>query len=108
MSNPTLIRWLSIVLLAVVALPRGAAAAEPTVATLFSDYYNGQDGMRVLGHPLNGLEIANGFHAQYFEKGRLEYHPEFQDNDRWLFAYGRLADHWRWAGMSMPSTYGMR
>ena len=102
MSYPTLIRWLSIVLLAVVALPRGAAAAEPTVATLFSDYYNGQDGMRVLGHPLNGLEIANGFHAQYFEKGRLEYHPEFQDNDRWLFAYGRLAAELIERGANLP------
>ena len=39
----------------------------------FFDIYGGVDS---LGRPLTGTVVVDGWRVQYFEKGRLEYHPE--------------------------------
>jgi hypothetical protein len=73
-------------------LPAGAARAQtgPGVAEPFRDYYNRYQGMRVLGPPVTGLLEAEGYPAQYFEKGRLEDHRRVEVDPRWQFMYGRL------------------
>ena len=40
---------------------------------LFFEWYGG---LESLGQPLSGEIEAEGWRVQYFEKGRLEYHPE--------------------------------
>jgi Sporulation and spore germination len=77
----------------VVLLPMGAArAAQPgsDIDPLFRDYYNRHQGIRVLGYPLTALVEADGYAAQYFEKGRIEDHRRDVSNPRWQYMYGRL------------------
>jgi hypothetical protein len=67
-------------------------AAQPTraVAEPFRTYYQQHQGMRVLGYPLTDLTEANGYAAQYFEKGRIEDHRRDAVPSHWQFMYGRL------------------
>jgi hypothetical protein len=86
------IQLISVIAL-VVLLPVGAAqAAQPgsDIDPLFRDYYNRHQGIRLLGYPLTALVEAEGFPAQYFEKGRIEDHRRDVSNPRWQYMYGRL------------------
>jgi len=77
----------------VVTLPIGAALAAqrgPDIAEPFRDYYTRHQGIRVLGYPLTELVQADGYMAQYFEKGRIEDHRRDVVTPRWQFMYGRL------------------
>ena len=76
----------------VVLLPIGAArAAQPgsDIDPLFRDYYNLHQGIRILGYPLTALVEADGYAAEYFEKGRIEDHRRDMANPRWQYMYGR-------------------
>ena len=42
----------------------------------FLHFYEAYGGAANLGQPLSGEISAEGWQVQYFEKGRLEYHPE--------------------------------
>jgi hypothetical protein len=46
--------------------------------------------MRVLGNPLTDAVEADGYVAQYFEKGRIEDHRRDASAPHWQFMYGRL------------------
>lgn len=81
--------WLAVLLVAVL-LPARAAQAVVGVAEPFRDYYAQHDGVRVLGYPLTGLTEADGYPAQYFEKGRIEDHHRDTDDPAWMVMYGRL------------------
>lgn len=70
--------------------PIGAARAATVVDERFRDYYNQHQGMRVLGSPLTNLTEANGYPAQYFEKGRIEDHRSEITHPDWAFMYGLL------------------
>lgn len=86
-------RWLfsCMALAALLLVPAFAAAqGRPEVAEPFRDYYSRQQGIRVLGYPLTELRDADGYPAQYFEKGRIEDHRGESDNPAWRFMYGRL------------------
>jgi len=77
----------------VVLLPIGATRAAqrgPDVAEPFRDYYNRHQGIRVLGYPMTELVEADGYAAQYFEKGRIEDHRADAPHPNWMFMYGRL------------------
>jgi hypothetical protein len=54
----------------------------------FLHFYEAYGGEAGLGQPLSGETIAEGWQVQYFEKGRLEYHPEnepaYQITAGWL------------------------
>ncbi len=84
-------QWLAAIVLALL-LPVAAQAAQagPGVAEPFRDYYNQHQGIRVLGYPLTGLVEADGYAAQYFEKGRIEDHRDEIVEPAWAFMYGRL------------------
>ncbi len=47
-----------------------------TVQAEFLFFYNHYGGVDNLGYPLTEEIIADGWRVQYFEKGRLEFHPE--------------------------------
>ena len=55
----------------------------------FLDYWNTHDGMRVLGLPISDqlqetLSDKTQHTVQYFERGRVEYHPENTGNQQML------------------------
>jgi hypothetical protein len=83
--------WFAIVAVLLALLPSEAARAGPTIAEPFRAYYEQHQGLRVLGYPLTGLVEADGYVAQYFEKGRLEDHGPERVAADWTIMYGRLA-----------------
>ncbi|MBI2906164.1 MAG: hypothetical protein HYX92_00765 [Chloroflexi bacterium] len=72
----------------------------PDVAAAFAAYYASYDGWRVLGRPIS-YPLSAGMLRQYFEKGRLEYHPEEADPN-WRLMYGLLVDELQQAGAALP------
>lgn len=51
-------------------------APQYQVAPVFNNYYIQGSGTRLLGRPISDLMIVNGLESQWFERGRLERHPE--------------------------------
>ncbi len=56
--------------------PRYFAATGLTMAGEFTPYFDAQGGVPVFGYPITEATEENGFLVQYFERERLEYHPE--------------------------------
>lgn len=56
--------------------PRYFAATGQTVPGDFLRFFDAYGGVDSFGLPLTGETIADGWRVQYFEKSRLEYHPE--------------------------------
>jgi hypothetical protein len=101
-------RGMMIVLAALLALPvwaggvRGAAAAQCFAQTglcvsgRFLDYWNAHGGLALNGYPLSDertetLEDGKSYQVQYFERVRLEAHPEAAaPNDVQLGQFGRM------------------
>jgi len=81
---------LAAIILILALLPASLAHAERSVAEPFRAYYDQYQGMRVLGYPITELIEANGYMAQYFEKGRIEDHHAERVPADWQFMYGRL------------------
>jgi hypothetical protein len=50
--------------------------ANPAGPDEFWHFYRRYGGAESLGHPLSTKKTVDGWQVQYFEKGRLEYHPE--------------------------------
>lgn len=42
----------------------------------FSDYWNANGGLAIIGYPISEAFSEGGFTVQYFERARFEYHPE--------------------------------
>jgi len=53
-----------------------------TVAPDFEGFYNRYDGLRTLGNPISPEILENGIRVQYFESGRLEYHPQLPEGSQ--------------------------
>lgn len=85
-----MLRWLILLLLFLV-LPscRGKAPATVAVGDVryfaetghtvrgeFLEFFQAQGGVESFGYPLTEEIIIDGWTVQYFEKGRLEHHPE--------------------------------
>ena len=61
------------------ATPAGSVFVPETRHSLgapFLEYWRANGGVRVLGYPISEPVTLNGFLTQYFERARLEYHPE--------------------------------
>jgi hypothetical protein len=84
------VSWLTIIGLILALVPATGAWAGPQVAEPFRAYYDQHQGLRVLGYPLTSLVEADGYVAQYFEKGRLEDHRSDLVDADWAIMYGRL------------------
>ncbi len=52
------------------------------VCLAFLDFYDANGGEAVFGWPISNFENYNGRIAQYFEKARFEWHPEFPSGQR--------------------------
>lgn len=100
------LQWLATGALALTLLPQAVgaapAAASASVAPPFKMFYTTYQGERVLGPALRGLQTADGYYAQYFEKGRIEDHRAETINPGWQFMYGRLAADLIGSGSAMP------
>jgi photosystem II stability/assembly factor-like uncharacterized protein len=68
----------------------------------FAAYYDSHDGIRVLGRPISGLTVIDGYPAQYFEKGRIEDHARETPDPTWRFMYGLLVDQLHQRQASLP------
>lgn len=58
-----------------------AGASAPTgydVAPIFQQFYTAHGGVRIFGYPISPPVDENGRLVQYFERQRLEYHPELE------------------------------
>jgi hypothetical protein len=56
--------------------PRYFEATGLTMAGEFTGYFDTHGGLPVFGYPITEAEEENGVLVQYFERERLEYHPE--------------------------------
>lgn len=72
------------------AIPAGFEPGQRPVASEFSAYYERAAGMRLLGRPMGDARLRGGLVIQYFEKGRLELHPDALED--WRFQLGLLVD----------------
>jgi hypothetical protein len=61
-----------------------------TVTGEFLSFFKLYGGVESLGYPLTEEIIVGGWRVQYFEKGRLEYHPE--NEPAYRFTVGWLGD----------------
>jgi hypothetical protein len=80
---------------------RAADGVEPIARMFFEYYYAEQRGPRVLGPTVSGLLTAHGRYSQFFEKGRIESHPD-APNPAWRLSYGRLVPELLERGASGP------
>ena len=55
---------------------RSFAETDQTVRGEFLRFFDRYGGVTQLGYPLTEEMVVEGWRVQYFEKGRLEYHPE--------------------------------
>lgn len=90
------------ILLTSLAMPATAQANEavPRVAPRFQQFYDANGGLEIFGLPLSDEFAADGLQVQYFERSRLEWHPEFAgtENEILLGPLGRTAT----AGRAFP------
>jgi len=54
----------------------------------FRDFWQNHGGLEILGYPISEEFVENGYTVQYFERQRLEYHPE--NPDPWTVLGGLL------------------
>jgi hypothetical protein len=66
------------------------AQTDQTVQGEFYYFYQKYGGVESLGYPLTAEMMVDGWRVQYFERGRLEYHPE--NDPRYRVTVGWLGD----------------
>lgn len=49
---------------------------EHVVADAFLDYFREKGGLEIFGYPRSESLYENGYHVQYFQRARMEWHPE--------------------------------
>jgi len=61
------------------------------VCYAFLDFFNANGGIAQLGAPISNIENHDGLYIQYFERARLEWHPELASGQRvTISALGRV------------------
>lgn len=61
-----------------------------SLASGFKKYWDDHNGLNTFGFPISEELTENGVVVQYFERGRLEYHPELPEGKR--ITLGRLGE----------------
>jgi hypothetical protein len=69
----------------------------------FLRFFNAYGGVESFGQPLTKVIIVDGWRVQYFEKGRLEFHPENEPNYR--VTVGWLGEQLRRRRPPLPAGY---
>ncbi|HYP39327.1 MAG TPA: CAP domain-containing protein [Chloroflexia bacterium] len=49
---------------------------QHTLSNAFLRYWRAHGGVQLLGYPITEPAVENGYMVQYFERARMEYHPE--------------------------------
>ena len=62
--------------------PRTPESEVYPVASVFQEYYEGYGGLATLGAAISPELVENGVQVQYFEKGRLEFHPQLPEGNQ--------------------------
>lgn len=52
------------------------------VCYAFADFFTAKGGVSILGYPISNFEMHDDFIVQYFQRARLEWHPEFPPGER--------------------------
>jgi hypothetical protein len=86
---------------AVPPLPSAVDVGASAVGAPFQQFYAERQGLRVLGNTLVPARQEGGLVVQYFEKGRIEEHPD-EPNAAWRLQYGLLVDELVAAGAGLP------
>jgi hypothetical protein len=60
--------------------------SSPPVAPEFIEFYQQHNGLRTLGVPISADINENGIVVQYFQNGRLEYHPQLPEGSQVLLS----------------------
>jgi hypothetical protein len=82
-------------------------ATGHTLCMQFRDFWNANGGLDRFGYPITEYTIENGFLVQYFQRARLEWHPEKPDGQRVQVA--ALGDiYYRWAKLPDDRRYPPR
>gem|GEM_PF-2836203 len=76
----------------------GGLAIDP----VFFDYYQNNDGLRLLGLPLTPAVMEGTLRVQYFEKGKLEDQRAQTNDPAWQFSYGLMGEEMVRAGSNLP------
>jgi hypothetical protein len=53
-----------------------AQATGHNICHAFRDYYHRNGGLDRFGYPISGYDIVDGYTVQYFQRARMEWHPE--------------------------------
>jgi len=61
-----------------------------SLASGFKKYWDDHNGLNTFGFPISEELTESGLNVQYFERGRLEYHPELEEGKR--ITLGRLGE----------------
>ena len=97
-----------LILLVSLSWPTTIQAKETTadVATLFRVFYDTNGGVEIFGLPLSGNFDRDGLQAQYFERARLEWHPELSgtENEVLVSALGRTLTNDRSFPKAVPQA----
>jgi hypothetical protein len=57
-------------------------AAGHTTGYAFLNYFNAHGGLDIFGYPITEFKLENGRIVQYFQRARMEWHPEFPADQR--------------------------
>ncbi len=57
------------------------APTNQTACNQFLDFWNKYGGLSIFGYPISGELKENGLTVQYFERAKLEFHPEWAGTD---------------------------
>ncbi|MBN1487647.1 MAG: hypothetical protein JW981_08395 [Anaerolineae bacterium] len=81
---------------------------QHTLSARFIEYFDKNGGLEIFGYPITQEFIENGLWVQYFQKGRLEYHPE--NPEPYKIQLGLLGDElkYRQPAIAVPSIQSRR
>lgn len=85
-----------------------------SLATPFLEYWSNHGGVAMFGYPISEASTQNGLYVQWFERARMEYHPELKGTE-WVvqltqlgsIAYGRASGASTEQVVSTDSNTGM-
>jgi len=73
------------------------------VEGVFLDYFNSRGGLEIFGYPLSKPFMDQGVLVQYFQKARMEWHP--QNPEPYKVQLGLLGDELKYRQPGVPEPY---
>jgi hypothetical protein len=82
--------------------PAAPGGVGPAIDPIFYDYYNRNDGRRLLGAPLTAAFMESARLVQYFERAKIEDRRQMSKDTVWQFSYGTMAEDLVRSGTRLP------